>query len=149
MPKHLVLATTIVLAAAPALAKDMVTVVVDRAKVIRIATPADTVIVGNPAIADATILQRQTIVITGKIAGTTNLVILDGKGQPIADEVLIVERPQTGHVTIQRGGGLGRFTYLCTPECNATIEPGDSKDYFAESDKQIQARGAFGTTPEK
>ena len=70
-----------------------VQVMTDRAKVFRIDAPADTVIVGNPAIADVTMYDRQTVVVTGKLYGTTNLVILDAKGEPIIDEVITVSAP--------------------------------------------------------
>ncbi|MBP0651082.1 pilus assembly protein N-terminal domain-containing protein, partial [Mycobacterium tuberculosis] len=50
------------LLSAPALAKDPIVVTMDRAKVMRIPAPADTVIIGNPAIADVSIHDRQTLV---------------------------------------------------------------------------------------
>ncbi|TBW39229.1 pilus assembly protein [Siculibacillus lacustris] len=124
------------------LAKDPISVTIDRAKVMRISAPAATVVIGNPAIADASIQDRQTLVITGKASGITNLVILDGKGQLIADETINVEKPQVGYVTVQRGGA--RYTYSCTPNCNAAIEPGDTADYFGAANSQITTRNGFG-----
>lgn len=123
-------------------AKDPITVTIDMAKVMRVSAPATTVVLGNPGIADATVQDRQTLVITGRIAGLTNLVVLDAKGQLIADEVIQVIKPQTGYVTVQRG--LERFSYACTPHCNATIEPGDDKSYFEISDNQLRKRNELG-----
>ena len=83
------------LAASPA-AAEPIAVIVDRAKVMRISRPADIVIIGNPAIADATIQDNQTLIITGRSFGTTNLIVLDADGQAIADEIITVgaaERP--------------------------------------------------------
>ena len=117
-----------------------IVVVVDHAKVMRISAPAETIIVGNPAIADATIYDRQTIVITGKTAGTTNLVILDNKGKPIADEILKVAIPSDKIVSIQRGPGTAQFTYACTPICAPILTPGDDKEYFEISNNQINNR---------
>lgn len=130
------------LAAVPAVAKDPIAVTVDLAKVMRISAPAATVVVGNPGIADATMQDRQTLVITGKVAGVTNLVVLDGKGQLIADETIHVVKPQSGYVTVQRGAA--RFTYSCTPHCNSAIEPGDQKEFFDDADKQSQKRTDLG-----
>src|ERR1019366_2351496 len=64
-------AVTAVLVAVPARAD--ITVGVDRAQVLRVSRPADVFIVGNPAIADATVQDSQTLVITGKSFGSTNI----------------------------------------------------------------------------
>ena len=122
-------------------AKDPIRVVMDRAKVMRISSPADTVIVGNPAIADAAMHDRQTLIITGRMVGVTNLVILDAKGQPIADEVINVEKIQDGLVTVQRNAA--RYSYNCTPHCNAMIETGDSKESFDATLTQLNARNSL------
>lgn len=126
----------------PADAKDPISVVMDRAKVMRIAGQASTVIIGNPGIADATMQDRQTIVITGKMVGITNLVILDNKGQPIADEVINVEKIQDGLVTVQRANA--RSSYFCTPHCNAMFEPGDDDASFGRGMAQSMQRSDFG-----
>jgi hypothetical protein len=124
--------------------KDPISVMVDRAKVMRISAPAATVVIGNPSIADATVQDRQTIVLTGKVTGITNLVILDAKGQLIADELINVEKPDRGYVTVQRGGA--RFTYSCTPSCNNALEPGDSTEYFTQASSQMSARTGMATS---
>ena len=46
-----------------------VLVTVDQAKVFRIPRPAATIIVGNPAIVDATVEDEQTLVLTGRSFG--------------------------------------------------------------------------------
>jgi len=131
-------------ACAAAEVKDPISVIVDRAKVMRISAPAATVVIGNPAIADATVQDRQTIVLTGKVTGITNLVILDAKGQLIADELINVEKPDRGYVTVQRGGS--RFTYSCTPSCNNALEPGDANEYFTQANTQMGARSTMATS---
>src|SRR5882757_9835920 len=79
----------VVATAIPAFA-DTITVAVDRAKVMRMSRPADVVIVGNPSIADATVQDNQTLIITGKSFGSTNLIVLDAAGQSIAESVVTV-----------------------------------------------------------
>jgi hypothetical protein len=133
---------TLLVGATTASAKDPISVTIDRAKVMRISAPAATVVIGNPAIADANVQDRQTLVITGKASGITNLVVLDAKGELIADEILNVEKPTAGYVTVQRGGS--RYTYSCTPNCNAAIEPGDNTEYFGTANSQIHIRTGFG-----
>ncbi|MCE1234712.1 MAG: pilus assembly protein N-terminal domain-containing protein [Hyphomicrobiales bacterium] len=134
----------LVLAVPAARAKDPISVMIDRAKVMRISAPAATVVIGNPAIADASIQDRQTLVITGKITGVTNLVILDAKGELIADELVNVEKADRGMVTVQRGAS--RYTYACTPNCNVALEPGDANDFFSQASSQLSGRNGFVTS---
>ena len=136
------LAASPLLAAVPASAEP-ITVVVDRAKVMRIARPADIVIIGNPAIADATIQDAQTLIITGRSFGTTNLIVLDAAGQAIADEVVVVAAPNEQVVTVFRRAS--RQTFSCTPECSPTLAIGDNKAVFEAVNDQIQAHETLST----
>ena len=61
-------------------------VAMNQAKIIKLTRAADTVVVGEPKIADVTVKDSTTIVLTGKGFGVTNLVILDQEGAPIVDE---------------------------------------------------------------
>ncbi len=123
-------------------AKDPILITIDHAKVMRLPGPADTVIIGNPGIADATVHDRMTLVLTGKMTGITNLVILDAKGNPIADEVLKVAKNEDGLVTVQRAGN--RYSYSCTPLCSNTLEVGDEKNHFDSTNTQISTRNSLG-----
>ena len=70
---------------------------IDHAKVMHISRPAEVVIVGNPGIADATIQDQQTLIITGRSFGSTNLIVLDASGKAIAEETLSVVAVQRQH----------------------------------------------------
>jgi Flp pilus assembly secretin CpaC len=131
-----IVALGIVLARAIAQADEPLAVTIDRAKVMHISRPADTVIVGNPAIADATIQDKQTLIITGRSFGTTNLIVLDTNGQPIADEVLMVQASDDRVVTLYRRAE--RETLSCTPECAPALSIGDRVDSFDSVKKQIE-----------
>jgi Flp pilus assembly secretin CpaC len=129
--------------AAPA-AADPISVVVDRAKVMHISKPANVVIVGNPAIADATIQDTQTLIITGRSFGTTNLIVLDDKGQTIADEVLTVEPSNDQVVTVYRRAM--RETLSCTPDCSPVLSLGDNAQVFSATNAQISAARELADT---
>ena len=131
-----------VLAAVPAQA-DTISVAVDRAKVLRISRPADVVIVGNPAIADATVQDNQTLIITGKSFGTTNLIVLDSTGQSIADSIVTVTQSDDGLVTVYRRAS--RQTLSCTPDCSPTLAIGDTGTAFDAVNSQISAHGSSAT----
>ncbi len=126
------------LSGAPAYADGVVNVVTDRAKVFRIDEPADTIIIGNPAIADVTMHDRTTLVITGKAYGTTNLVILNKAGNPIIDEVIAVEPPAGSVITVTRAGNS--YSYGCEPTCKPYLNIGDEKAFFDDTYKQISQR---------
>ena len=131
-------AVAAVLIALPARA-DSVSVSVDRAKVMRMSRPAQVVIVGNPSIADATVQDNQTLIITGKSFGTTNLIVLDAAGQSIADTIVTVTQPDDGLVTVYRRAS--RQTLSCTPDCSPTLAIGDTGSAFDTVNSQISAHG--------
>jgi Flp pilus assembly secretin CpaC len=124
------------LASMPAQAADPIAIKIDRAKVMRISRPAGTVIIGNPAIADAAIQDNQTLIITGRSFGTTNLIVLDSNGQPIADEILTVDTADDAVVTVFKRDK--RQTLSCNPECGPTLVIGDDKEAFGDVRSQIE-----------
>ena len=72
-------------APAPALAEGGISILMNEAKIVKLARPADTIVVGNPQIADASVQDATTVILTGKGFGVTNLVVLDQSGVPIVD----------------------------------------------------------------
>ena len=123
--------------------RDALRVTIDRAKVVRIARSADTVIIGNPAIANATIQDAQTIVLTGRTYGVTNLIVLDIDGDPIVDETIVVAGHEGNTVRIYRQAV--RETYACSPVCQPTLTIGDEHGGFLQRQEQIEARNEFST----
>ncbi|MEH0071348.1 pilus assembly protein N-terminal domain-containing protein [Pannonibacter sp. Pt2-lr] len=119
-------------------AAEGVSVPVDQSKVFRIEQPASTVIVGNPVFAGVTMHDRYTVVVTGKSAGTTNLIILDANSEPIIDEPLIVTSGSQNTVTVMRKDT--RYSYSCAPNCDAIPVTGDGKDAFSTTAEQITQR---------
>lgn len=129
-------------AALPARA-DTIKVIVDQAKVMHVSRPADIVIIGNPAIADATIQDNQTLIITGHSYGTTNLIVLDSNGQSIASELVSVGAQNDDIVTVYRRAS--RQTFSCTPDCSPMLAVGDNAAAFEAVNSQIQSHSALST----
>ncbi|MBL4784402.1 MAG: pilus assembly protein N-terminal domain-containing protein [Cohaesibacteraceae bacterium] len=121
-----------------AIAKEPLRIKVDYARVMRIAEPAATVIIGNPAIADATVKNRQMLVITGKSFGTTNLIILNEAGETIANEIISVGAASDLAVTIYRGAK--RQTLNCDPVCQPAPSAGDDSELFSTTIAQFGER---------
>jgi len=105
---------------AAALAEAGISVVMNQAKIVKLARPADTIVVGNPAIADAAVQDSSTIVLTGRGFGVTNLVVLDAEGSPIVDEQVVVSRDNPNSVRIYRRGNVQ--TLSCTPFCESSYK---------------------------
>lgn len=124
---------------------DKVLVTVDQAKVFRVSRPAATIIIGNPSIVDATIEDEQTLVLTGRSFGVTNLIILDEAGDAIIDQAVVVRSSETNTVRIYRGGS-NRETLACAPVCEATVTIGDNNNTFENSATQITRRNALSTS---
>jgi len=127
--------------ALPVAAAEPIAVKVNHAKVMRISRPADIVIIGNPAIADAIIQDQQTLIITGRSYGTTNLIVLDATGEAIADEQITVGASQDNVVTVFRRAS--RQSYSCSPECSPMLAVGDNESAFDAVSAQIQTQGSL------
>ena len=121
---------------------EKVIVTVDQAKVFRISRPAATIIIGNPSIVDATIEDEQTLVLTGRSFGVTNLIILDENGDAVIDQAVVVRGSETNTVRIYRGGN-NRETLACAPVCESTVTIGDNAGTFASASEQITQRNAL------
>jgi len=129
------------LAAEDGLSDNTLKIIVDRAKVVRIAKAADTIIVGNPAIVDATIQDARTLVLTGRSFGVTNLIVLDNNGDPIVDETVVVSGHETNTVRVYRRAV--RETLACSPVCEPTLTIGDDGTSFTNTNTQITARNTL------
>lgn len=110
-----VCAAALTTAIAPANAENTIRIELDYARVIKLDRPVSRVIVGNAEIADATVSDAQTIILTGKDFGTTNLVILDNDGNAIVDERVLVSLE--AHNTLQIYRQDQRTVMSCTPAC--------------------------------
>lgn len=109
-------------------------VVMNQAKIVKLSRAADTIVVGNPLIADAAVKDPQTIVLTGKGFGVTNFVVLDSKGTPIVDEQIQVSRGSVDTVRVYRRSRIQ--TLSCTPSCESAYKS------EAEAAAEIEAAGA-------
>lgn len=105
-------------------------VVMNQAKIVKLAREADTIVIGNPEIADAAVQDATTIVLTGKGFGVTNLVVLDLDGQPIVDEQVVVSRQSASSVRIYRRANVQ--TLSCTPYCESSYKTDAERTSEAE-----------------
>ena len=148
--RALVVALGVLPLAAPAsvVAADIM-VSIDEAKLIKLPERVATLVISNPAIADASVQSGGVTVITGKGYGATNIIALDRSGAVLAEHVVEVRGPRDDVVVVYRGAS--RQTYSCTLQCEPRMTLGDGKAYFEETVAQTSVRNsqAQGVAPGK
>ncbi|HEV7246608.1 MAG TPA: pilus assembly protein N-terminal domain-containing protein [Shinella sp.] len=118
-------AFVIVSTAASAFAEEpLMRVYMDHARVLKLDRPVSKVIIGNADVADATVADSQTIVLTGRNFGTTNLVLLDADGNAIVDERILVSIDEGNTVRVFRQ--TERSVLSCTPNCEEHVARNNS-----------------------
>lgn len=95
--------------------EDMIRVFMDHARILKLDRPISKVIIGNSEVADVTVADPTMIVLTGKAYGTTNLVILDAKGEAIVDERILVSVDEANTLRVYKQ--TDRSVYSCSPSC--------------------------------
>ncbi len=119
-------AVTSALAAAPALAQAArpVNVELDGATRVQLRGAASSVVVGNPNIADVTVVDASTLFITGRGYGVTEVVAVDAIGRTLFQSAVVVSPAQSGQVRVWRGGQVTEMA--CGASCAPTVRAGDA-----------------------
>ncbi|MES1989434.1 MAG: pilus assembly protein N-terminal domain-containing protein [Pseudomonadota bacterium] len=107
---------------------------INQSRALKLDAPASAVMVGNPAIADVTVLGPQLIYVLGRSYGKTNFVALDANGKQISAFDVNVVAQANSTVTLTRGAG--QLTYNCTPRCERVVAMGDDSDAFSATSQQ-------------
>ncbi len=135
-----VLALLAVASMRPAHAADTLTVVLDKAQLVKLPDRVATLVIGNPLIADVSIQAGGMMVITGKGYGTTNIIALDRAGGTLMNTSVTVIGPREETVVVYRG--VERESYSCAPKCERRITLGDTPPYFEATIGQTGARNS-------
>jgi hypothetical protein len=110
-------------------------VVVDQAKMVEIERPAKSMFIGNPTIADVTVLDARHAFILGKTFGVTNLIALDADGRQISNQQVTVVN---GQQAVTYNQGSGQYNFSCThAHCETMPRPGDVQTFFTNTEQAI------------
>lgn len=118
-----IISSALVLSLAPmnAFASDTISVFMNHARILKFDAPVSSVIIGNSEVADVTVGDPTTVILTAKSYGTTNLVILDKEGDAIIDKRVVVSVDEENSVRVFRQ--VDRSVLSCSPICE---KQGDS-----------------------
>ncbi len=115
--------------AAAAANGDAVALALDEVHTIAFRAPVATVYVGNPSIADITMIDASTDCMPGMGTDSTNIVALNHDGEQVYNARVDVAQSGTETLTLNRG--IHRVTYNCNNgRCEMSPTPGDAKDMF-------------------
>jgi Flp pilus assembly secretin CpaC len=105
------------MAAAPVQAAQKLQIEKNHATRIALSAPAGNVIVGNPDIADVTVVDTRTIFIVGRSFGRSGVTITDKYGRVIFDGDVVVAQASNakGVVTVYKG--LKSSSVVCAATC--------------------------------
>ena len=110
-------------AAAPALAQSRpLSVEIDHTARLNLRGAAASVVVGNPQIADVTVVDEHTLFISGRGFGVTEVVVLDGMGRTIYQSEVVVSAPSSGQVRVWRGSTVTDMA--CSSTCAPSVRVG-------------------------
>lgn len=123
-------ATALLAAPAAVLAQSgRLNVEIDQATRVQLRGPAGSVIVGNPAIADVTVVDANTLYITGKGYGVTEVVAVDTIGRTVfQSQVVVTAGDGGGRVRVWRGPQATEMACAssCSPSVRGTSGPADA-----------------------
>ena len=118
------LALTLSAAGAGAACAASLSVPLDRSVRLTVPGAAASVVVGNPAVADVTVVDTHTLFVSGRGFGSTDIVVLDASGRVLVSTDVSVSPPNTGHVSVYRGAA--RTDLACSPGCQLSPRAGTS-----------------------
>ena len=104
-------------------------VVIDHLQRVSFDEPIKTVLVGNPAIADVTMISSYEAVVTAKSVGATNLFFLDVEGKAIGDYDVVVREGEERRVVLRRGPSNTEL-FQCAPRCERTLSQIDTAESY-------------------
>jgi Flp pilus assembly secretin CpaC len=133
---------------------DFVALALDEVHTLAFSTPVSTLYVGNPSIADVTMIDARHAFVQGKGYGRTNIMALNHDNVMVFNtHVTVTGNNGGGTVTLNRGAQ--RVTFNCAGgRCEPTPMPGDGKDSYdvvnsQSTSHQTIARSAAAVTEAK
>lgn len=126
----------------PSFAVQELIIKTDQTQLIDVSGNPGAVVIGNPSIADATV-HANKIFIHGRSFGSTNLIILDQSGNQLVSLDITVQLGGENNLALYKAGN--RYSYVCAPDCEATLQSGDQADWFGDIAKMDSKKSDLAT----
>ena len=97
---------------------------IDRSARVQLRGAAASIIVGNPQIADVSLVDANTMFIVGKGYGVTEVVAVDGVGRTLFQREVVVTGGSTGSVRVWRGTQATEMS--CGASCTPSVRSSSS-----------------------
>ncbi len=123
-------------------AADALVVPIDHSTRLSVAGSAASVVVGNPQVADVTVVDTHTLFVSGRGYGETDIVVLDGLGRTIYSGEVTVGAINSGRVSVYRGGA--RTDMACAPNCEVSFRSPTKGSSNGSAGGAITAAGGGG-----
>lgn len=115
-----------------------IVVSLDRARIVKVPAGTQTLIIGNPLVADVTMLKGNgSMVVSGRSFGTTNLISLNSSGNAIDETTIKVIASNQSLVVLR---GTSQESYSCNPRCAPTVALGDDTKFMSEGITNVRTR---------
>jgi hypothetical protein len=132
----------VLLSSSGVLAEERMVVKVDETLLLDVAGMPGAVVIGNPSIADAT-AHGSRIFLHGRTYGSTNVTVLDEDGKKIIAFDVTVQVGSNDNVAIFKAAE--RYSYVCAPLCQATVQVGDNVGFTDDMIKLNQKKIELAT----
>jgi Flp pilus assembly secretin CpaC len=120
-----------------------ISIPMDEVRVVAFSQPVQTVYVGNPLIADVTMIDSRHAFLLGKGFGATNIIALNSDGKQVVSDTVSVFG-HTGNLVILHRGAA-QATYACAgSRCEIAPTPGDDKEYYSGRMDQLTSHQDAG-----
>ena len=115
-----VLAAVCAITAGPVLAQSTaMNLAVDTSQRVSVRGAISSIIVANPQIADATVVDANTLFVIGKGYGSTQITAVDAIGRILFQNQIVVTGGQAGSVRVWRGGQVTEMA--CAASCSPSV----------------------------
>ncbi len=96
----------------------------DESRRVQLRGAAESIIVGNPQIADVTVVDANTLYITGKGNGVTEVIAVGASGRTVFQSQVVVTEGGAGRVRVWRGAQATEMA--CAESCAPTLRANGS-----------------------
>ncbi len=142
--RRMLIAAIVSIGAVQTASAEQIWLTMDQVRPYKLDNPAQSIVVGNPAIADVTVQDNSNVLLFGKTPGLTNIYVFNDDGEAVKNLIIRVRTPSADMLTVHRGAA--RTTYNCTTNCEATVTVGDDTTIFSGVASQVQSKYSQATS---